>query len=116
MRGYRGYEDNGTDDMDALLCDIYAAMIQRTPPGHAPQPVAAGADLGLDAVLGGIRSIRIPTVGFAAGPRTVDSAVSTPTTPSASLPAPFSYGDAATEDTDDSIASTTITIQNSLKK
>jgi cyclin A len=116
MRGYGGYENDGADDMDALLRDIYAAVIQRTPPGHAPQPVAAGADLDLDAVLRGIRSIRIPTAGFATCPSTMDSAVSTPTTPSASLPAPFSYGDAAAEDTDDSIASTATTIQNSPKK
>ena len=114
MRGYGGYEDDGADDIDALLRDIHAAVLQRTPPGHAPQPVAAGADLDLDAVLRGIRSIRIPAAGFAS-PDTVDSAVSTPTTPSASLPAPLSYGDSAAEDAD-AAATTTTTIQNSPKK
>nr|XP_034593632.1 putative cyclin-F2-1 [Setaria viridis]TKW39805.1 hypothetical protein SEVIR_1G203800v2 [Setaria viridis] len=120
MRGYGGYEDVGAD-IDALLRDIHAAVLQRTPPGHAPQPVAAGADqpvnhddFDLEPVLRDIRSIRIPAAGFA-GPDPVDSAVGTPTTPLASLPAPFSYGDAAAEDAADSAASTTTT-QTSPKK
>ncbi|CAO1942067.1 unnamed protein product [Urochloa humidicola] len=51
---------------------------------------AADFDLDLDAVLRGIRSIHIPAAGLSPVPD--ESAVATPTTPLASLPAPLSYG------------------------
>ncbi|CAL5021376.1 unnamed protein product [Urochloa decumbens] len=75
---------------------------------------AAAADFDLDAVLRGIRSIRIPAAGFAAPVPDDSAAVATPTTPVASLRAPLSYDDDAAGSED--AAAATITTQNNLPK
>ncbi|CAL4968733.1 unnamed protein product [Urochloa decumbens] len=73
------------------------------------------ADFDLDAVLRGIRSIRIPAAGFAAPVPDDSAAVATPTTPVASLPAPLSYGDDFAAGAEDAAAAT-ITTQNNPPK
>nr|CAB3446932.1 unnamed protein product [Digitaria exilis] len=94
------------DDTDALLRrDAHAAVRPHTPASGDDQPMSSAeflglsrqdyhnaADFDLDAILHGIRSIRVvPPPGFS--PVHVAAAVvSTPTTPVASLSAPRSYG------------------------
>ena len=106
--------DYGVDDdadIDALLRDIHAVVRPRTPaaadlPMPPPEFLARSRrhnyhydyeDSDFQAVLHGIRSVRIPAAGFASMP--VDASDGSPRTPAAAvvLAAPLSYGDDATE-------------------
>ncbi|CAD6338517.1 unnamed protein product [Miscanthus lutarioriparius] len=106
--------DYGVDDdadIDALLRDIHAAVRPRAPAAAdllmPPQEFLARSrrhnyhynyeDSDFQAVLHGIRSVRIPAAGFASMP--VDASDGSPRTPAAAvvLAAPLSYGDDATE-------------------
>ncbi|KAL6634160.1 hypothetical protein ACP70R_026831 [Stipagrostis hirtigluma subsp. patula] len=112
----RGYDDDDHDDaayIDALLRDIDAVVRQPTiPAGLAPVPVASGAcavtqfqDVDFQALLAGIRSVHVPAAGLAAFP-VADHGDATPTTPTAELPAPLSYGD------DDALEGPGATVKN----
>ncbi|CAN6273127.1 unnamed protein product [Urochloa humidicola] len=102
--------------MCAVVTPFALPSLLAAPGGYCGGYDDNAADLDLDAVLRGIRSIRIPAADFATPVPMDSAAVVTPTTPVASLPAPFSYGDDDAAIAEDATASTTTTQKNPPKK
>ncbi|CAD6250647.1 unnamed protein product [Miscanthus lutarioriparius] len=116
--------DYGVDDdadIDALLRDIHAVVRPRTPAAaDLPMPPTefharsrrhnyhyAYEDSNFEAVLHGIRSVRIPAASFASMP--VDASDASPRTPAAAvvLAGPLSYGDDDASEGNDAVTTKT---------